>query len=244
MAFPKAPRHWRKAIKTAASYVSSGKTVTPGYCLRETRQYYGVPAVYPAAKDSLQDALNKGKAYRIRNWSKVPRGAIVYWRGGGSQYGHIAISIGKGRVISTDWPTGRYGRVHGATLMRSWGYTEAYWSPLVNGYRVWPRKKKKKVRGPKINRRRVNRSLRNPGKYRGKIAMKQLRTVRNALRRKGWSVKGFKNYPEASTRRALGKFQRKQGWTGSGADGFLGRKTAKRLGIRSRWAPLPPGKKR
>src|SRR5690606_10040983 len=122
MAFPKAPRHWRKAIKIARSYVRNGKSVAVGYCLRETRQYYGVPSKYLSANDSLAAARRAGKAYRITNWSKVPRGAVVYWDSPSSEHGHVAISIGKGRVISTDWPRGRYGVVHGATLMRSWGY--------------------------------------------------------------------------------------------------------------------------
>lgn len=97
---------------------------------------------------------------------------------------------------------------------------------------------KPKPTGPKINRARVNRTLRKP-KYDGKTAMRQLAVVRDALRRKGFGVDGYDKYPAASTRRALRKFQRAQGWSGAGADGLLGRQTARRLGIRSRWAKLP-----
>lgn len=240
-ALPKAPRHWRDAIKTAVGYARNGQYVEAGYCLRECREYYGVGPLYAAAKDSLAGAQRLGKARRVHDWNKVPRGVLVYWTGPNSQYGHIAISLGGGYVISTDWPRNRYGRVHGGTLMNSWGYTAAFWAPLVNDTRVWPAKEKRnpKPKGPRINRARVNRSLKHPGKYDGETALGQLKVVRNALRDRGWDVEGYGDHPEASVRRVLRKFQEKQGWKGSGADGLLGRKTAKLLGLNSYWAPLP-----
>lgn len=106
--------------------------------VRQSR-YPGSAGVVQVAKDSLAAADVK---HRITDWAKVPRGAIVYWIGGGSQYGHVAISVGDGYVLSTDWPTARVGRVHGGTLMNAWGYTEAFWSPIINDVVVWRRKPK------------------------------------------------------------------------------------------------------
>lgn len=235
MGYPRAPRGWKDAIATAQSYAANGRRTQSGMCLRETRQYYGVPAKYPAAKDSLAAAQREGKAYRIHNWNKVPKGAIVYWFGGGSKYGHIAISVGKGYVISTDIPSaGRYGRIHGAQLMRAWGYTRAYWSPLVNDYRVWPRydlygrPKRAKRWGP-VNRFRVNRALR--GGRIDKVTRRQMNRVvwaGRAQRGKAFA-KGYAKRPRASLRRAIRKFQQHQGWRGNDADGLIGPETGRRL---------------
>lgn len=137
--FPTAPRGWKAAIETAAGYARSGKYVDAGMCLRETRQYYGVASRYAAAVDSMNSAGSKRMLRSLKD-GKAPRGAIVYAKGGGSQYGHVWISVGGGWSISTDWPTNRYGRVRITTLVSSWGYTEVKWSPLVNDVRVWPRK--------------------------------------------------------------------------------------------------------
>lgn len=99
----------------------------------------------------------------------------------------------------------------------------------------WP-----KPWGRRVNRARVNRMLKNPGKYQGKTAMRQSRTVVRHLRKHTkFTVDGFENYPAASLRRALRHYQQSQGWHGAGADGLLGKETAKRLGIKSRWARLP-----
>lgn len=246
-AIPRAPRSWKEALRIAASYVRNNRSVTPGYCLRETRQYYGVGPYYPAAKDSAEGARRLGKLYRVTNYNKIPRGAIVYWTGGGSQYGHVAPCVGAGRVISTDWPRGKYGFIKAETLKNAWGYDNVYWSPLVNDVRVWSpkRKKPKKPKRKRINRARVNRTLKHPGKekWQGDLAMEQLDVIVKALRKRGWSVKGYPKHIN-SARRAISKFQRHQGWRGEDANGLVGPGTCKRLGVRSHWNPLPEwGKK-
>jgi len=61
----------------------------------------------------------------------------------GSQYGHIAISVGGGRIRSTDWPrAGRAGQTApvaecGITeLARAWGRTYAGWAEDLGGQRI------------------------------------------------------------------------------------------------------------
>lgn len=46
---------------------------------------------------------------RVLGYSSPPRGALTFWAGGGG-YGHVAVSLGNGQVISTDYnsATGRY----------------------------------------------------------------------------------------------------------------------------------------
>ncbi|HLR83960.1 MAG TPA: hypothetical protein VK059_03370, partial [Nocardioidaceae bacterium] len=89
-----------------------------------------------------------------------------------------------------------------------------------------------------VNRRRVNRALRNPNLKVGKLARRQMNRVARALRERGWSVKGYPRYTH-SLKRAIGNFQANQGWVGDDANGYLGPETCKRLGLRSKWTKLP-----
>lgn len=100
--------------------------------------------------------------------------------------------------------------------------------PHKAGMKGKPKDKKK----PRINRARVNRCLRHPGWPRSKEDKRQLWVVRRALDRKGVDGDGL--------RERIRRFQRRQDWSGKGANGLLGPETCKRLGIRSRWRPLAP----
>jgi hypothetical protein len=67
------------------------------------------------------------KATERRKGTDVPAGAPVYWAGG--RHGHIAISVGGGRVRSTDWPRkGSVGEVDIDVMTRTWGITYRGWS--------------------------------------------------------------------------------------------------------------------
>jgi|SRR5262245_2870514 len=57
-----------------------------------------------------------------------PRGSAVYWTGGSHGYGHIAISVGGGKVRSTD--AGGSGRVATVDL----GWVEAHWGLPYAGW--------------------------------------------------------------------------------------------------------------
>lgn len=136
---PKSGRSWREAVQIALEKVRTGATTEVGMCLKRTREYYGVGPLYSAAKLSLAGAQRLGKAYQVgfEDVDRIPRGAVVYWTGPNSQYGHVAISLGGGMCVSTDVPRGRFGKINIATLARAWGYTAIFWSPLVNDVRVW-----------------------------------------------------------------------------------------------------------
>jgi hypothetical protein len=57
----------------------------------------------------------------------APAGAPVYW--GGGKFGHIALSVGGGRVRSTDWPDkGVVGEVSIERLTRAWNKPYRGWS--------------------------------------------------------------------------------------------------------------------
>jgi CHAP domain len=46
-------------------------------------------------------AYNIGKSYSLSTSSTPPRGALVFWSSNGGPPGHVAISIGNGRVVGT-----------------------------------------------------------------------------------------------------------------------------------------------
>lgn len=78
--------------------------------------------------------------YRHRSrFRAIPAGVPVYTAGSTSP-GHIVLSLGNGKVRSTDWPSaGRVGTVRLRTLLRSWGHHYLGWSEDLNGVRVWHR---------------------------------------------------------------------------------------------------------
>jgi hypothetical protein len=62
-----------------------------------------------------------------RSGTDAPAGAPVYWAGG--KHGHIALSVGGGRVRSTDWPRkGRVGEVDIDEMTRVWRLGYRGWS--------------------------------------------------------------------------------------------------------------------
>src|SRR5690625_7411981 len=80
-------------------------------------------------------------------------------------------------------------------------------------------KKKPKHKKPFVNRRRVNRTLRNPNHKGGKRARRQMNRVTRALRKRDGSVKGYPKHTE-SRRRAIRKLLTTQGCTEVAANGM------------------------
>lgn len=102
----------------------------PGMCLREVRTAHGIPAVHAGAADAWRTATG-----RHPNDRRPPRGATVFWTGGSN--GHIAISLGDGRIRSTDaGGKGRMGTVDLDWPRRQWGLTYVGWAEGYNGHSV------------------------------------------------------------------------------------------------------------
>jgi len=106
-------------------------TYPSGMCLRFVRSLYNVPAKYA-------DAATAWAHTKYRHSSTPPKGVPVWWTGGSSGHGHVAISDGNGYVISTDYPRrGRVGRVLISTLTRAWNLRYRGWSEDINDVRVY-----------------------------------------------------------------------------------------------------------
>ena len=100
---------------------------TVGYCLNFVWNCISAPKSYgcPDANAAWTRATQKVRT------GTPPAGAPVYFRGGA--HGHIAISLGGGRIRSTDWPTkGRVGTTTIGDLCREWYGSQS-------NYRGWSR---------------------------------------------------------------------------------------------------------
>lgn len=128
---PKLPLARSDAAETIASAKRSTFNV-PGHCLQWSREQAGIPSKYADAATAWQHAIGR----RPRD-PRPPRGAAVYWTGGSSGYGHIAISLGDGKVRSTDaGGSGEVATVPIRRLSAEWHLTYAGWANSINGYKI------------------------------------------------------------------------------------------------------------
>lgn len=112
-----APYTGQAAIARAKNYV--GKKAFSNMCQAFVVTVYGTGAVGDYDGDRDADAVDgwkkakaKGRvvlAKNIKSYRDIPAGVALYWTGGSRGYGHAAISIGGGKMISTD-------------VGKTWGY--------------------------------------------------------------------------------------------------------------------------
>lgn len=105
-----------------------------GWCKRETRSAFDV------ASDGSEDAAQAFRRTKHRHSPATvpPRGAVCWWTGGRNGHGHVAISLGGGRIRSTDLPTsGAWGSVNLSTPSTVWGLHYEGWSEDIDGARVF-----------------------------------------------------------------------------------------------------------
>lgn len=79
------------------------------------------------AVDAWKRAAAHGKvvhARDIKDVSKIPTGTLAYWKGGSRGYGHAAITVRGGKIVSTDAPVwGVIGSVSVGWIAQNWGLT-------------------------------------------------------------------------------------------------------------------------
>jgi len=114
--------------EATAQNAEASSTNSPGYCLQWSRERAAINAAYPDAATAWRNTNDRHPGNR-----NPPRGAMAYWTGGSSGYGHIAVSLGGGRVRSTD--AGGRGKVATVDLSwpeQAWGLPYAGWAWDVN----------------------------------------------------------------------------------------------------------------
>ena len=107
-----------------------------GYCARWVRTMYGVDPSGDADRDGDVDAADSWKraTHKHANDRFPPPGVPVYWSGGRSGHGHIAISWAGGRIRGTDSPNaGHVGTVDLEWVEKNWGLKYVGWSEDIHG---------------------------------------------------------------------------------------------------------------
>jgi hypothetical protein len=99
-------------------------------CLWTVQEWFGSPHLHP-------DAWTHAKHVTLIS-GDPPRGVPVwYGPGTGSRFGHVALSLGGGRIRSTDCP--RDGMVDDTDLLyplRRWGHDYVGWSTSIGGQQI------------------------------------------------------------------------------------------------------------
>lgn len=123
----------------AVAKALSTTTYPVGMCARFTRECFGVGALGDFDGDGDADAVDQWAAARIKNHDdrNPPAGVPMFWAGGSKGYGHAAVSLGGGRVRSTDRPTaGLVGDTTIEDIERSWRMTYLGWSEDLYGNEI------------------------------------------------------------------------------------------------------------
>lgn len=101
------------AIQQAAAMANNGVVVGTNKCLEFVRTVLGFssdPVSPENGAVSAQAAWDQVPLVARQTNTTPPPGVPVYWTGGSSGYGHIALSAGNGQVYSTDFgPNGYVG---------------------------------------------------------------------------------------------------------------------------------------
>lgn len=121
----------------AAKRAEASTTNTYGLCQLWTRTQYGAPSVGDQDGDGDADAVDGWKSEPLseRHTDRnPPRGVPVSWSGGSRGFGHRAISLGNGKIRSTD--AGGAGKVATVSLdwpEKTWGMRYLGWSDTISG---------------------------------------------------------------------------------------------------------------
>jgi cell wall-associated NlpC family hydrolase len=78
----------------AIEWALAQNTWTEGMCLQFVRSALRLAAYYPSAVA----AWNANPANLRHSWYTPPKGVPVFWQGGYSGYGHVALSLGNGMI--------------------------------------------------------------------------------------------------------------------------------------------------
>jgi hypothetical protein len=105
-----------------------------GWCLMFVRLCFGIAKREDDAIGAWAHARHK---HPQTNAALIPRGYPVFWAGGSSGHGHIAVSAGDGACWSTDIRrTGFFDKVAITEIHAEWGLTLLGWTEDLNGATV------------------------------------------------------------------------------------------------------------
>ena len=112
-------------------------TFPTGQCLRYTSSVLTNGKMLGVYAPYALHAWDHAK-YRHAGDRKPPAGVPVWFNHGSANvYGHICISLGGGKIRTTDWPSrGRVGETTITELERRWGRKYVGWAEDLYGFRI------------------------------------------------------------------------------------------------------------
>lgn len=104
-----------------------------GMCDKWVAQYYGYSSSGYTTAAVHWNSIPPGDKHP--GDTNPPAGALVFWTGGSSGAGHVALSLGGGKIISTDYPrSGITSQTDINAITNGWGEHYAGWStPVFQG---------------------------------------------------------------------------------------------------------------
>ena len=205
------------AIEVARKMAVYNTYVHYGTCLMQTRQYFNVSSLYPDAATGWRNAKYR---HPTQDVNKIPRGVPIWWTGGSSGYGHVAISTGNGYCYSTDFNRiERVSKVRINDITNSWGLQFQGWTNDINGVTVY-----KPAERPIIHLSHVK----------PKHTSRDILALKRVLKKKGFKGMVLIPYFGNGLRKAYAGYQKRLGYKGEAADGTPGRDSLRKLGFRVR----------
>lgn len=123
-----------KALAAVAAQSKHPTLVGTGMCLRDVRMQYGLGFIAPTA----YEAWSMQPDAHIHTFYLPPAGVPVFWSGGHSGAGHIAIADGNGNVWSTDIKRpGKFDLVPIAKIHSAWGLKLLGWTDRLGTTSVY-----------------------------------------------------------------------------------------------------------
>jgi hypothetical protein len=122
-----------QAVRNANGYTRCD----PGYCLKYTRTWLEIPSGASDAIEAWNNATHKhAESKNAKDAQHPPRGAPVFWKGGTSGHGHIALAVDNDNGRSTDTPSsGVVDTRPGDWWRNNWGMDYLGWTEDLNG--IW-----------------------------------------------------------------------------------------------------------
>lgn len=207
------PRNGAEAVVYAKRMSARRTYVGVGMCLKTVRGYYGINSKYPDA----ESGYNHTK-YRHRvDINDIPAGVVIWWTNG--RHGHVAISIGNGLCLSTDWKErGKIDVARIADIGPRWGQTfQGGFTEDINDVRYWKPAPKPTV------------SLKNL-KF-GK-ANTDVLEVKQHLKNRGFFKGSLIKFYGPGLKSSYRRWQEHLGYHGAAADGIPGKTSLEKLGFR------------
>jgi hypothetical protein len=112
---------------------AKGKVGTTGYggmCLQFTREAYAIASKYGSAIEAWDKAKYR---HATSSTSGIPVGVPIFLDKSSSEYGHVAVYTGNGRMVTTHASTNKIGEDAVSTWVNDYGYHVLGWTEDLNG---------------------------------------------------------------------------------------------------------------